>query len=85
MEGLYRDAMKIVHHYAKGCFDWLIFEQKSVNTSREEISIVSGKNKDLRLPILRVKMVSNEKATLLTFSNKLAFINHPQLSQISGI
>ena len=38
-------AMKIVHHYAHGCFDWLIYGQQSVNLSREAISILSGKYK----------------------------------------
>ena len=36
-------TMKIVHIYANGCFDWLIFGQQSINSSREAISIVSGK------------------------------------------
>ena len=38
-------AMKIVHLYANGCFDWLISGQESVNPSREAISIMSGKYK----------------------------------------
>ena len=38
-------AMKIVHLYAKGCFDWLLSGQPSVNPSRQAISIVSGKCK----------------------------------------
>ena len=36
-------AMKIMHLYANGCFDWLISGQQSVNPSREAISIASGK------------------------------------------
>ena len=38
-------AMKIVHHYANDCFDWLISEQHSVDPWREVISILSGKYK----------------------------------------
>ena len=38
-------TMKIVHHHANGCFDWLISGQQSVNPSREAISILSGKYK----------------------------------------
>ena len=47
-------AMKIVHHHANGCFDWLISGHQSVNPSREVISILSGKytGEDLRLSIL---------------------------------
>ena len=37
--------MKIVHHHINGCFDWLISEYQSVNTSREAIAILSGKYK----------------------------------------
>ena len=37
--------MKIVHHYANGCFDWLISGKQSVNPSREATSILSGKYK----------------------------------------
>ena len=45
MGGHCLQAMKIVHHYANSCFDWLIFGQQSVNPSREAISILSGKHK----------------------------------------
>ena len=38
-------AMKIVHHHANGCSDWLISGQHGVNSSREAISILSGKYK----------------------------------------
>ena len=31
VEGHCLQAMKIVHHYAKGYFDWLISGQQSVN------------------------------------------------------
>ena len=34
-------ALKIVHHYANGWFDWLICGHQSVNPSRESISIPS--------------------------------------------
>ena len=43
-------AMKIVHQYANGRFDWLISGQQSVNPSRKSISILYGK--DFRLSIL---------------------------------
>ena len=36
-------AIKIMHHHANGCFDWLISWHKSVNPSRETISILSPK------------------------------------------
>ena len=49
VEGHCLQAMKIVHHYANGCFDWLIPEQQSVNPSREAISILSGKYKRFTL------------------------------------
>ena len=39
------EVLKIVHHHANGCFDWLISDQQSVNPSREAISILSGKYK----------------------------------------
>ena len=38
-------AMNIVHHHANGRSDWLISEHRSVNPSREAISILSGKYK----------------------------------------
>ena len=38
-------AMKIVHHHANGCFDWLISGQQCVNPSREAISTLTGKYK----------------------------------------
>ena len=38
-------TMKLVHHYANGCFDWLIPEQQSVNPLREEISTLYEKYK----------------------------------------
>ena len=37
--------MKIVHHHADGCFDWLSSGHQSVNPSREVISILFGKYK----------------------------------------
>ena len=36
-------AVKIVHHYANGRFGWLISGHQSINSSREAISILSGK------------------------------------------
>ena len=47
MEDHCLQAMKIVHHYANGCFDWLISGHQSVNPSREAISILSGKYKSI--------------------------------------
>ena len=44
VEGHCLQAMEIVHHHDDG-FDWLISGQQSVNTSREAISILSGKYK----------------------------------------
>ena len=48
VEGHCLQAMKIVHHYVSGCFDWLISGQQSVNPWREAISILSGKYKRFR-------------------------------------
>ena len=45
VEGHCLQAMKIVHHHANGCFDWLTSGQQSVSLSREAISILSGKYK----------------------------------------
>ena len=45
VEGRCLQAMKIVHHYANGCFDWLSSGQQSVNPWTEAISILSGKYK----------------------------------------
>ena len=45
VEGHCLQAMKIVHYYANGCFDWLISGQQSDNPMREAISILSGKYK----------------------------------------
>ena len=43
VEGHCLQAMKIVHYYAIGCFDWLISGQQSNNPSRDAISILSWK------------------------------------------
>ena len=32
-------TMKLVHHYANSCFDWLISGHQSINPSREAISM----------------------------------------------
>ena len=45
VEGHCLQAMKVVHHYANGSFDWLISGQQSVNLWREGISILSEKYK----------------------------------------
>ena len=45
LEGHCLEAMKIVHHHANSRFDLLISEYQSVNPSREEIYILSGKYK----------------------------------------
>ena len=36
-------AMKIVHHYANGHYDWLISGQQSIKPSKESISSLYGK------------------------------------------
>ena len=43
VEGHCLQVIKIVHHYDNSCFDWFISGQKSVNPSREAISVLSGK------------------------------------------
>ena len=45
VQGYCLRAMKTVHHYVNGCFDWLISGQQSVDPLREAISILSGKYK----------------------------------------
>ena len=45
LEGHCLEAMKVVHHHANGCFDWLMSEHQSVNPSREATSVLSGKYK----------------------------------------
>ena len=52
VEGHCLQAMKIVRHHANGRFDWLISGHQSVTPSREAISILSSKYKDLRLSTL---------------------------------
>ena len=68
--------MKIVHHHANGCFDWLIFGQQSVNPSREAISILSGNTKHLRFSILCVAIFS--KSNLFVSINALMNDNCPE-------
>ena len=55
VEGHCLQAIKIVHHYANSCFDWLISGHQSVNPPRETISILSGKYKRFTFvhPVLR--------------------------------
>ena len=45
VEGHRLQALKIVHRYANGCFDWLIPEQQSVNPSRKVIYIQNLKTR----------------------------------------
>ena len=52
VEGHCLQAMKIVHYHAKGCFDWLIFEKKSLDPWKEANFILFGKYKHVRLSIL---------------------------------
>ena len=58
VEGHFLQAIKIVHHHANGCFDWLVSGQQSVNPSREAISILSGKYKSFTFvhPVTRDKI-----------------------------
>ena len=43
VEGHCFQAMKIMHHHANGCFDWLISEHQSADPWREAVSILYGK------------------------------------------
>ena len=52
LEGHCLEAMKILHHQANGCFDWVISEYQSVNSSREAISILSGRYKRFTFVLL---------------------------------
>ena len=45
VHGFCLQAIKIVLHHTNGRFDWLISGHKSVNPSKEVISILSGKDK----------------------------------------
>ena len=61
VEGHGLQAMKIVHHHANGCFDWLISGHQSVNPLREAISILSGKYKRFTFvhPVSEVTIMHN--------------------------
>ena len=52
MEGRCCQGIKIVHHHANTRVDWLISQYQSVKSSREAISILSGKYKNLPLSTL---------------------------------
>ena len=69
VEGHCLQVMKIVHHYANSCFDWLISGQQSVNPSREVISILSGKYRRFTFvhPVT-LKLISNS-SILIKVSN----------------
>ena len=59
-------VLKIVHHYASSCFDWLISGHQSFNPSKEAISILSGKYKGftfVHLVILERLRNENENKT----------------------
>ena len=43
--------MKIVHHFANGCFDWLISEDKRLILGEKDFLYCLGNTKDLHLPI----------------------------------
>ena len=75
MEGHYLIAVKIVHHHANGRFDWLISVHQSVNPSREAISILSGKYKNLRLLIMctPINLTSTLEGGLIIKITKVRF------------
>ena len=60
VEDHYLQAMKIVHHFANDCIDWLISGQQSGNPGREAISILSEKYKDFAFvnPVLSYLLLS---------------------------
>ena len=60
VEGHCLHAIKIMHHYANGCFDWLISGKQRVNPEREGISVLSIKYKRFTfvhpVPIVNLQM-----------------------------
>ena len=89
--GLCLQAIKIVHHYAYICFDWLISGQQRVNPWRESVSILSGKCKDLHLSIMWLKIDfynnSSDKKLLFSFfsvGKKLDYIKVALHNPYSG-
>ena len=79
VEGRCLQAMKIVHHYADGCFDWLISWQQSVYPSRKAIYILSGKYKSPAfVSILRDPLMTEDPIFLkiaLIYSSHIAYQN----------
>ena len=67
MEGHCLQAMKIVHHYANSCFDWLFSGHLSINLSREAISILSGNYKRFTFvhPVHMVSIQSSNEFKVL--------------------
>ena len=68
-------AVKIVRHHANSRFDWLISVNNIVNTSREAISIQSGKHKIFTFvhPVLFASIII-EKMSLCSGQSELASI-----------
>ena len=71
--------MKIVHHYANSCFDWLKSGHQIVNPSREAISILSGKYKRFTFvhPVTAVMSVltNDSVATFYKITEKVLLQN----------
>ena len=77
VEGQCLQAMKIVHYFVSGCFDWLISGQQSDNPLREAISILSGKYK-------RFTFVHPVIIGLIFFGmpREIPFMCHPLIQQL---
>ena len=73
VEGHCLQAMKIVHHHANGCFDWLISGQQNVNPSREAISILSGKYRRFTFVHPVRKLSVNMLTDMYYFDVRIAF------------
>ena len=69
-------AMKIVHHHANDCFDWLICRQQSVSHPIEAISILPWKYKRFTF----VYHVGNHPTSVIQFYfYSCKFLNHCRL------
>ena len=70
VEGHGLQAMKIVHHYANGCFNWLISGQQSVTPSRKAISVLSGKYMYKRFTFVQPVIVMFEQSNIVSLETK---------------
>ena len=80
---VFSQAMKIVHHYANRCFDWLISGLESVNPWGEPIFLYClGNTKDLRLSIMWFRQGNDEHCICIqnAFLKESIYQNSVELS-----